>query len=263
MRRSVTVFRGAKGFGWYNKYQKEGAEAFTKYVPPTPFNWESPSPLNENMSSATRPKVYMDISIEKEPIGRLVIECAIDITPKTVENFINLIQSKAILPCVSDDGQPTTKTAGYKNTLFHSIHKDNAIMCGDIVNNDGSGNFSSFGPVYTNRFFEDENFIIPHSSRGLLSMVSTKRHSNGSQFYISLNEQGSRHMNGKCVVFARVPLTCNILDAAEEGKEGAESVYSADILRENEKVLHECEKVFSFRGKPAKPITIENCGILE
>jgi cyclophilin family peptidyl-prolyl cis-trans isomerase len=52
------------------------------------------------------------------------------------------------------------------------------------------------------KFFPDENFIIPHSDAGLLSMASIGANTNGSQFYITLAE--APYMNGRCVAFGRV-----------------------------------------------------------
>lgn len=120
---------------------------------------------------------------------------------------------------------------GYKNTKIHHILKGVFIMGGDIEKENGTGNHSS----YEHRHFSDENFIIPHSSRGLICMASSGIHTNGSQFYISLGD--TSYMNGRCVVFGR--------------------------LVQGDDVLTTIEKVFTFRGAPAREISITDCGYIE
>lgn len=197
MRRSIPSLRGAKGHGWYHKYMEKGTpvtspvstgfisyfllyfkgnEVFTvKNIPPNPFDWNAkPTPIYSHApNSNLRPKVYLDMRIEKEDIGRLTFELAYDITPITVTNFINLLPK-------------------YTSTKFYNVIKNVAIMGGDVVSFNGQvishsstyllmrkliyssinaqGNQSSFPG---SKYFKDENFVIPHTSRGLLSMVST------------------------------------------------------------------------------------------
>ena len=87
-----------------------------KNVPPKAFDWTAkPTPIYSHAPNANlRPKVYMDMRIEKEDIGRLTFELAYDITPITVTNFINLLPK-------------------YTNTKFYNIIKNVAIMGGDIA----------------------------------------------------------------------------------------------------------------------------------
>ena len=147
MRRSVVLLKGSKGLGWYQKYMNEGKEGFQRFVPPTPFDWTK--------GNITRPKAYFTVKIDNEVIGKLVFELAEDIVPKTVENFKRLC-----------DGQGV-HFPGYRGTKIHLIRKGEVIMGGDIEKGDGSGNYSS----YNSRYFEDENYIIPHSQRGLIRWV--------------------------------------------------------------------------------------------
>lgn len=147
-------------------------------------------------------------------------ELASDIVPKTVINFANLCEGKGL-----------KFKKGYKNTKIHHILKGVFIMGGDIEKENGTGNHSS----YEQRHFPDENFIIPHSSRGLICMASSGIHTNGSQFYISLGD--TSYMNGRCVVFGR--------------------------LVKGDDVLTAIEKVFTFRGTPARQISINDCGYIE
>jgi cyclophilin family peptidyl-prolyl cis-trans isomerase len=213
MRSSAILCRGAKGYGWYHKYLQKGPDGFRKNIPPTPFDWTK--------GDITRPKAFFEISMGDQKLGRLVFELASDIVPKTVENFLSLCNKK----------ETSGQKYSYKDTKFHQILKDTFIMGGDVVSNDGRGSHSA-GPT---RFIKDENFIIPHSARGLLSMASIGRDTGGSQFYISLKP--TSYMNGRCVVLGR--------------------------MVEGDDVVKAVEKVFTFRGVPASDIMITDCGELK
>lgn len=50
--------------------------------------------------------------------------------------------------------------------------------------------------------FLDENFSIPHNKRGVLGMVNRGHHTNGSQFYVTL--QAAPYLDRKYVAFGYV-----------------------------------------------------------
>lgn len=185
---------------------KGGNESFARYVPPTPFDWSE--------GNNARPFAYFDIDADGKSLGRLKFELAGDVVPKTVENFMKL--------CA--DGK-------YKGTPFHRVIKDSAILGGDVENKDGTGSHSAF----ETRYFEDENYIIPHSERGLLSMVTSGVHSNGSQFCLALEPMP--HLNGRNVVFGR--------------------------MVQGDDVIEEITSIYTFRGVPAKRVTITDSGVEE
>jgi cyclophilin family peptidyl-prolyl cis-trans isomerase len=224
MRRSQRVLGSSKGFGWYTKFVEKGEASFQKHVSPTPFDWSAP-PLHLYKNSKVqnikeRSRAFFDLRVDKDDMGRLVFELADDIVPATVENFKSL--------CL---GKGEMFNRGYKGTKIHQIIKGVAIMGGDIERNDGTGNYSAT----KERHFKDENFIIPHSHRGLLSMASIGVNSNGSQFYIGLGP--NPHMNGRCVVFGRMV-------AGDE-------------------VVAAVEKIFTFRGAPSRDLIINDCGMIQ
>ncbi|XP_071892227.1 probable inactive peptidyl-prolyl cis-trans isomerase-like 6 isoform X3 [Anas platyrhynchos] len=144
--------------------------------------------------------VYLDIAIDKQPIGTLLFELFSDVCPKTCENFRAL--------CVGGVKSPYSgRELTYKNSCFHQLVKNGWIQGGDIVTGKGDGGESIYGPT-----FEDENFAIRHKGRGVLGMANKGRHSNGSQFYITL--QPVPYLDKKCVAFGYVCTSLHLLQRA-------------------------------------------------
>nr|XP_012138416.1 PREDICTED: peptidyl-prolyl cis-trans isomerase D isoform X4 [Megachile rotundata] len=137
------------------------------------------------------PIVFLDIAIETEKVGRIVIELFKDVVPRTSENFRAL--------CTGEKGIGINgKKLHYKGSIFHKVLPQFMIQGGDIINFDGTSGESIYGPQ-----FEDENFKLSHSSGGLLSMVNEGYpNSNSSQFIITIS--ASTHLDGTNVVFGKV-----------------------------------------------------------
>uniref|UniRef100_A0A2K5XPB4 peptidylprolyl isomerase n=1 Tax=Mandrillus leucophaeus TaxID=9568 RepID=A0A2K5XPB4_MANLE len=112
-------------------------------------------------SNPSNPRVFFDVDIGGERVGRIVLELFADIVPKTAENFRAL--------CTGEKGiGPTTgKPLHFKGCLFHRIIKKFMIQGGDFSNQNGTGGESIYGEK-----FEDENFHYKHDREGLLSMAN-------------------------------------------------------------------------------------------
>ncbi|XP_014322561.1 peptidyl-prolyl cis-trans isomerase-like 6 isoform X3 [Myotis lucifugus] len=158
--------------------------------------------------------VFLDISIGHHPVGRLVFELYCETCPKTCKNFQVLCTGKAGF------SQSGIKLH-YVGSIFHRIVKNAWVQGGDIVAGKGDGGESIYGPT-----FEDESFSIPHNKRGVLGMVNKGRHSNGSQFYITL--QSAPYLDKKYVAFGQLVEGTDVLQQLEL------------VPTENERPIQQC-----------------------
>jgi peptidyl-prolyl isomerase D len=79
---------------------------------------------------------------------------------------------------------------------------------GDITACDGTGGQSIYG-----LHFEDENFILKHERKGILSMANAGPNTNGSRFFITTTR--TPHLDGKHVVFGKVIKGLGVIRAME------------------------------------------------
>ncbi|XP_040920601.1 probable inactive peptidyl-prolyl cis-trans isomerase-like 6 [Toxotes jaculatrix] len=147
--------------------------------------------------------VFMDIEIAGEAVGRLLFELFSDVCPKTSKNFEAL--------CTGEQGLSQSGfLLCYKGSLFHRVVPNGWVQGGDISpERKGNGGESVFGPT-----FEDESFAVSHSKRGTLGMANKGPHSNGSQFYITL--QPTLWMDRTYVAFGQVVEGVDVLKRLEE-----------------------------------------------
>ncbi|KAF9243570.1 cyclophilin-like domain-containing protein [Melanogaster broomeanus] len=173
-----------------------------------------------------RPRVFFDFSIGSDLVGRVIFELFNDTAPKTAENFRALCTGEKGLSAVSE------RPLYYKNSIIHRSIKDFMIQGGDFTKRNGTGGESIYGGV-----FPDEDLARPLDTNGLLCMANRGPDTNGSQFFITLQE--CPHLNGKHVVFGKVI-----------------SGYE-DVVKTLAQVP------VDEKDRPQTPIVISNCGELE
>ncbi|AFN83461.1 peptidyl-prolyl cis-trans isomerase [Encephalitozoon romaleae SJ-2008] len=162
--------------------------------------------------------VYFDVYANEERLGRIVMKLFDDVVPRTARNFRELCKRP--------------ERAGYKGSIFHRIIPGFMVQGGDYTAHNGTGGESIYGDR-----FDDENFNLKHSKEGILSMANCGKHTNGSQFFITLEK--TPWLDGKHVVFGEVI--------------------------EGMSVVHRIAKYGSQNGQVARgyKVEIRDCGILE
>lgn len=182
--------------------------------------------------------VYLDIKIDDEKIGRVVIELLEADAPKASENFLHLCRGDVTLK----DGTVLTLEGNH----FHRVVKNFMVQAGDLTYGSGAkledkvglGGASMWsdglikdGELATG-FFEDEN-MGEFLSTFNVAMANSGANTNASQFFI--NTYPSPHLNGKHSIFGRVI-------------HGKSTVRTVEYERIDE------------NGTPLRSIVIEACG---
>ncbi|TDH68615.1 hypothetical protein CCR75_000317 [Bremia lactucae] len=168
-------------------------------------------------------KVFFDIGINDDYVGKIVIGLYGEVQPRTVENFRALCSGEK---GASRAGPPLW----YKGSHFHRIIPGFMIQGGDFTQHNGRGSESIYG-----RRFDDEDLSVPHSGPGTLSMANAGANSNGSQFFICTGD--TPWLDGKHVVFGRVLEGMDVVD-----------------------IISSCGR---RSGKPNAAVKILNCGVLD
>lgn len=166
------------------------------------------APAERNNYFNAPPAMSIDTSKEYEAIvttekGEMRFRLFDDQAPVTVNNFIFLANQ-----------------GFYDGTVFHRVLENFMAQGGDPTGT-GSG-----GPGYQ---FEDEfDDSLAFDRRGLLAMANAGANTNGSQFFITFNAEGSSHLTGAHTIFGELIEGDDVLSAITLRDPG--SATPADII---------------------------------
>eukprot|EP00741_Cyanophora_paradoxa_P001077 tig00000455_g1038.t1 len=166
-------------------------------------------------TSAPKDQCYLGYMTYDLNDGEFLSDAAIyfelykDAAPKTVQNFADLLECKAVGP----DGKPDMSLC-YRDTELHRIipgfmMQGGDTTCGRVVT-DANGKQTypctagTGGKSIHGERFEDEEgaLALKHTDLGTLSMANAGPDTNGSQFFITY--EAAPHLDGKHGVFGHV-----------------------------------------------------------
>ncbi|HEX8395415.1 MAG TPA: peptidylprolyl isomerase [Longimicrobium sp.] len=122
--------------------------------------------------------------------------------PITVDNFTKLV-----------------KDGFYDGIIFHRVIPDFVVQGGDPITKEAGGlnnpRVGTGGPGYK---IKCETAGNPHRHEvGALSMAHAGKDTGGSQFFIVLSEQNTRHLNGVHTVFGKVTQGLEVITQIRAG----------------------------------------------
>jgi peptidyl-prolyl cis-trans isomerase B (cyclophilin B) len=127
--------------------------------------------------------------------GTIVAELYDKEAPITVANFEKLANAKY-----------------YDGVKFHRVIADFVVQGGDPLSRDlpaGDPRIGTGGPGYT---IKCETAGNPHTHEvGALSMAHAGKNTGGSQFFMVLSEQNTRHLNGVHTVFGKITTGLDVM----------------------------------------------------
>lgn len=147
------------------------------------------------------------INLENEPTmkalfttnkGNFEIELFDELAPKTVENFVTLVESEF-----------------YNGVKFHRVIKGFMVQTGDPQSKDDelSDLWGTGGPGYQ---FEDEIHDQNKNGVGTISMANAGPNTNGSQFFINTADNG--FLDTKHTVFGQVVSGMEVVTGIENSE---------------------------------------------
>jgi peptidyl-prolyl cis-trans isomerase B (cyclophilin B) len=131
--------------------------------------------------------------------GDMLVEFYEKDAPNTVANFIKL-----------------AKEGFYDGLAFHRVIPDFVIQGGDPFSRDmNDPRVGTGGPGYSiDCELDGDN---QYHDRGVLSMAHAGRNTGGSQFFICLNRENTKHLDRQHTCFGKVTEGIDVIDEIEAG----------------------------------------------
>lgn len=131
-----------------------------------------------------------NVAVIKTNLGDMTLELYPKVAPKAVENFIKHANDKY-----------------YDGLIFHRVIKDFVIQGGDPTGT-GMGGESIWGKGFGLEVSDE----LTHNYGALAMAHSSLPDSNGSQFYIVANKNGTHELDGDYTVFGQLTDGFDVLD---------------------------------------------------
>jgi cyclophilin family peptidyl-prolyl cis-trans isomerase len=159
-----------------------------------PFNKQSTSTTSTTMTTTSTAGSLLYARINTT-LGSFDVELFNSLTPKTVANFVKLVNQ-----------------GFYNNLVWHRIVKDFVIQTGDPTTRNGGGDRATWGDNNSGVYISFEYTPSLRNDEYYLGMASTGVKVGGSsQFYINLKNNTS--LNGNYAVFGKVISGFNVVQA--------------------------------------------------
>jgi len=143
-------------------------------------------------SPEERPVVFLDVSQDDIPLGRIEVTLFRDQVPFTCDNFIALCTGEIL-----GNGRFHKRKMHYKGSSFHRVLPGFICQGGDYILGNGKGGESIYG-----RRFRDEAFDCLFTKRGQVAMANSGGNDNRAQFFITFAEVPS--VNCRAVLFGEI-----------------------------------------------------------
>ena len=161
----------------------------------------------DTFDQTAMPESGEQIVVMETSMGTIKIQLFPEYAPKTVENFVGLIEK-----------------GYYDGLIFHRVIPDFMIQGGDPTGT-GRGGESVWGGK-----FEDEFSPNVGNLRGALSMANAGPNTNGSQFFIVQKEGGTPWLDSRHSVFGQVIEGMEVVDAIANAPRDAADKPLEDVI---------------------------------
>ena len=176
---------------------KDSAESdVSKVYQGSPIN--STTMADPNFKQDAMPSKGEQIVVMETTLGTIKIKLFPKKAPKTVENFVGLIGKKY-----------------YDGIIFHRVIDDFMIQGGDPTGT-GTGGASLWGTKFKDEFHVDLKHIY-----GAVAMANSGPGTNGSQFFIVQNKEGTSWLNNSHSVFGQVFEGMDVVEKIADVKKDA------------------------------------------
>jgi cyclophilin family peptidyl-prolyl cis-trans isomerase len=203
--------------------------------------------LDDTPYSGEYPLLFMDISVQNRPLGKIYIELFRDVFPAAVENFVYMCKGTTyrteLLAQGANDKHRRYTQRSYNGSKFYQVSHNNYIAGGDIYKNNGTDGAT----IYYDAGIDvpQTTYFYPHDDVGLISLIpyydaDTRRYFFDSNFLITLDK----------------PKPTNILYDLDRHQLVIGRVYKGlDILTQIN------NSIVPFAGRNFPNYSIDDCGV--